>query len=143
MGLRKRLWNILSNLYPYVLRKLYKMDLGEGVRVSYKAKLDKSINPKGIKVGDDTWILANSVILAHDYCQGSNGRGKFFTTSIGRDCVIGINAIILPGVTIGNEVVVGAGSIVTMDIPSNSIVVGNPARVIKSGIKVSKGQIVS
>ncbi|MDD6935238.1 MAG: DapH/DapD/GlmU-related protein [Bacteroidales bacterium] len=143
MGLRKRLWNILSNLYPYVLRKLYKMDLGEGVRVSYKAKLDKSINPKGIKVGDDTWILANSVILAHDYCQGRNGRGKFFTTSIGRDCVIGINAIILPGVTIGNEVVVGAGSIVTMDIPSNSIVVGNPARVIKSGIKVFKGQIVS
>ena len=136
MGLRKKLWNVLSNLYPFILRKLYKMELGEGVRISYKAKLDKSINPRGIKIGVNTWILANSVVLAH-------GKGKMFTTSIGRNCVIGLNAIILPGVTIGDEVVVGAGSIVTKDIPNNSIAVGNPARVIKSGIRVSKGQIVS
>ena len=113
------------------------MELGEGVRISYKAKLDKSINPRGIKIGDNTWILANSVVLAHDHCQGCNGKGKMFTTSIGRNCVIGLNAII------GDEVVVGAGSIVTKDIPNNSIAVGNPARVIKSGIRVSKGQIVS
>lgn len=143
MGLRKKLWNVLSNLYPFILRKLYKMELGEGVRISYKAKLDKSINPRGIKIGDNTWILANSVVLAHDHCQGCSGKGKMFTTSIGRNCVIGLNAIILPGVTIGDEVVVGTGSIVTKDIPNNSIAVGNPARVIKSGIRVSKGQIVS
>lgn len=51
---------------------------------------------------------------------------------IGDRCWIGANAIILPGVTIGNNVVVGSGSVVTKDIPNNSIAVGNPAKVIKS-----------
>lgn len=48
------------------------------------------------------------------------------------------------GVTIGDEVIVGAGAIVTKDVPSNSIVVGNPAHVIKSNIHTKQfGQIVS
>lgn len=50
---------------------------------------------------------------------------------IGDRCWIGANTIILPGVTIGDNVVIGSGSIVTRDIPSNSIAVGNPARVIR------------
>jgi maltose O-acetyltransferase len=50
---------------------------------------------------------------------------------IGDRCWIGANVIILPGVTIGDNVVVGSGSIVTKDIPSNSIAVGNPARIIR------------
>ena len=50
---------------------------------------------------------------------------------IGDDVWIGANSVILPGVHIGNGVVVGAGSVVTKDIPTNAIVVGNPARVIK------------
>ena len=50
---------------------------------------------------------------------------------IGKDCWIGGNAIILPGVTIGDGVTVGAGSVVTKDIEPFSVVVGNPARVIK------------
>lgn len=50
---------------------------------------------------------------------------------IGNDCWIGGNTIILPGVTIGDGVTIGAGSIVTKSIPSLSIAVGSPARVIK------------
>lgn len=50
---------------------------------------------------------------------------------IGRDCWIGGNAIILPGVTIGDGVTIGAGSVVTKDIESYCVVVGNPAKVIK------------
>ena len=50
---------------------------------------------------------------------------------IGDRCWIGANVIILPGVTIGDNVVIGSGSIVTKDIPDNSIAVGNPAKVIK------------
>lgn len=49
----------------------------------------------------------------------------------------------MPGVRIGDEVVVGAGSVVTKDIPSNTAVAGNPARVLKEGIHVSKGKIIS
>ena len=50
---------------------------------------------------------------------------------MGDNVWIGGGAIILPGVTIGNNVVIGAGSIVTKDIPDNVIAVGNPCRVIK------------
>ncbi|MGU3238948.1 DapH/DapD/GlmU-related protein [Photobacterium damselae] len=50
---------------------------------------------------------------------------------IGNDVWIGGNASILPGVTIGDRVVIGAGSVVNKDIPSDSIAVGNPCRVIK------------
>jgi len=52
--------------------------------------------------------------------------------SIGNDVYIGIRSIILPGVNIGNRVVIGAGSIVSKDIPNNSVAVGVPARVIKT-----------
>lgn len=118
------------------------MNLGKNLRISYKARLDKSINPRGIYIGDNTWVLANSCILAHDYCRGNNGKGKLFITQIGRNCVIGINSIIMPGVTIGDEVIVASGSIVTKDIASNTIVGGNPAKVIKHGIVINdKGQI--
>ena len=51
--------------------------------------------------------------------------------TIGQDCWLGGNVIVLPGVTIGDRVVVGAGSVVTRDIPSDSLAVGNPARVIR------------
>lgn len=50
---------------------------------------------------------------------------------IGKNCWIGAGAIILPGVTIGDQVVVGAGSVVTKDLPSNVVAVGNPCRVIR------------
>ncbi len=52
------------------------MHIGANVRISYKAKLDKSINPKGIHIGDNTWVLADSMVLAHDYCRGENGKGN-------------------------------------------------------------------
>ena len=51
--------------------------------------------------------------------------------TIGEDCWIGGGAIICPGVTIGDRVVIGAGSVLTKDIPSDSLAVGNPARVIR------------
>ena len=50
---------------------------------------------------------------------------------IGKNCWLGAGVIVLPGITIGDDTVVGAGSVVTKDIPSFSVAVGNPARVIK------------
>lgn len=50
---------------------------------------------------------------------------------IGKNCWIGAGAIILPGITIGDNVVVGAGSVVTKDLPSNVVAVGNPCRVLR------------
>lgn len=71
--------------------------------------------------------------MAHDMC-----RRLKTTTKIGRCCFIGVNAIIMPGVTIGDEVVVGSGAVVTKDVPSNCIVAGNPAKVIRQGIHTRK-----
>ena len=74
--------------------------------------------------------------MAHDHC-----RSIKTDTYIGHDCVIGVNSIIMPGVKIGNEVVIGSGSVVTKDIPNNCIAVGNPAKVIKTDIHVYNGKI--
>lgn len=136
--MRKLLWNIVAGFYPFFLRKFYGMHIGKNVVISYKARLDKSINPRGVYVGDNTWILANSLILAHDHLRGLKTK-----TAIGRNCVIGVDSIILPGVKVGNHVVVGAGSVVTKDVESNVIVAGNPAKVIKRNIVLSnKGQLL-
>ena len=50
---------------------------------------------------------------------------------IGRNCRIGAGALIMPGVTIGDNTVIGAGSVVTRDIPSNVVAVGNPCKVMR------------
>lgn len=137
--MRKIVWNFLSNLYPLFLRKVYKMNIGNNVIISYKAKLDKSINPKGVYIGDNTWVLANAMILAHDHC-----RSLKTDTIIGQNCVVGINSIVLPGVKVGNHVVIGAGAVVTKDVADHCVVVGNPAKVIKEGVRVNnRGQIIS
>ena len=119
------------------------MDIGKNVKISTKARFDKNINPRGIHIGDNTWILACSTIFAHDYCRGVSGKPKLMDVYIGNNCVIGVNAVVMPGVKIGDSCVIGTGSIVTKDIPSNSIAVGNPAVVIRKGIKISdNGQIL-
>lgn len=136
--MRKLIWNIITQAYPMYLRLVYKMNIGKNTVISYKAKLDKNINPKGIYVGDNTWILYNAIVLSHDH-----SRSLKLNTKIGNNCVIGINTIILPGVTIGNHVVIGAGSVVTKNIEDHSIAVGNPAKIIKQGIIVNnRGQII-
>lgn len=52
--------------------------------------------------------------------------------AIGNDCWFGANVVVCPGVTIGDNCVIGAGSVVTKDIPANSIAVGNPCRVLRT-----------
>mgnify|MGYP001085670339 CR=1 FL=1 len=81
----------------------------DGTRDSNEQELVR----KEVVIGRESHIGANSVVVA------------------GRNCWIGAGAVILPGVTIGDNTVIGAGSIVTKDIPAYSVAVGNPARVIK------------
>jgi len=137
--LRKKLWKYLARLYPSYLNRVYGMHIAPTAVISYRAKLDKSVNPGGIHIGDDSWVLAEAMVLAHDQC-----RNLKRDTMIGRRCVIGVRSLIMAGVNIGDHVVVGAGVVVTKDVPAHCLVVGNPAKIIKRGIRVNqKGQIIS
>ncbi len=116
-NLKTRLWGKLSGIIPSYYRYFYKMDIGKNVRIAKTVKLDNSVNPRGIHIGDNTWVLRNAMILSHDHCRGVDGRNKLYETYIGNNCVIGVNAIILPGVNIGSHCVVAAGAVVTKDTP--------------------------
>ncbi|CAF0903130.1 unnamed protein product [Brachionus calyciflorus] len=92
-----------------------------------------------IKIGKGTFLAPNvQIYTAGHSVDPILRRGDEFCKpiKIGRDCWIGGNVIILPGITIGDGVTIGAGSVVTKDIESFSVAVGNPARVIKKLEKV-------
>lgn len=88
----------------------------------------------GITIGDDCLIGHNVVIatLNHDLAPSRRGDMHPRPVVIGRNVWVGANATILPGVTIGDDAVIGAASVVTKDVPAGSIVVGSPARVVRS-----------
>lgn len=141
--IRGKLWKVITSLYPKYLRLYYGMNIGTNTIIARTVHLDKNINPQGIHIGNNVWILRNAMILAHDHCRGVGGKGCLFDTYIGNNCVIGVNSIILPGVTIGEHCIVAAGAVVTKNVPSHSVVAGNPAVVIKTGVIISdSGQII-
>lgn len=86
-----------------------------------------------ISMGDDVSIAPGAIILAHDAStKQALGYTRVGRVEIGSQVFIGAGAIVLPNVRIGNKVIVGAGCVVNRSVPDNSVVVGNPARVISS-----------
>ena len=128
--------NILIHGRLVVLRHVYGMSIGKGVRISFKAKLDTT-NPRGIHIGDETYIAFGAAVLSHDM-----SRLVHRDVVIGKCCFIGACSIILPGVTVGDHSVVGAGSVVTKDVPPNTLVAGNPAQVVRAINTKSQGVII-
>ncbi len=88
-----------------------------------------------IYVGDYTMFGPNVVVATAGHPILPELREKAYQYNmpvhIGRNCWIGAGALILPGVTIGDNTVIGAGSVVTKDIPANVVAVGNPCRVLR------------
>ena len=85
-----------------------------------------------VTIGDNVTITGTT-ILAHDAStKKALGYSKVGKVVIGNDVFIGYGCIVLPNVTIGNKVIVGAGTVISKDIPDNSVVVGNPYRIICS-----------
>lgn len=119
-----------------IYSKVFGMHLSPSCRFSLRTKLDLT-NPKGVNIGDESYLAFGVVVFTHDM-----SRAFHADTHIGSQCFIGANSIIMPGIKIGNNCVIGAGSVVTKDVPDNSIAAGNPARVIKSGIKTRKFGII-
>ena len=111
--------------------RVWKMDIGVGTAISTSAKLDKT-NPQGIHIGTYSVVTFGAAILAHDYVNKLNRDVR-----IGDNCFIGAHAIILPGVTIGDGCIVAAAAVVARDVPSGSLVAGNPARVVEHNVKTT------
>jgi acetyltransferase-like isoleucine patch superfamily enzyme/dTDP-4-dehydrorhamnose 3,5-epimerase-like enzyme len=84
----------------------------------------------GVRLEDDVFIGPNATFTNDQFPRSKAYPEKFLLTTVRSGASIGANATILPGVTIGRKAMVGAGAVVTRDVPPNAIVVGNPARII-------------
>jgi len=112
--------------------------IGEGTRIRNISSF--SSEPYLIKVGKDVLFSGEVFMTTHDggikvlnslgfFDESNDKMGRII---IGDNCFIGQKSVILPGVTIGNNVIIGAGSVVSKDIPSNTVAAGIPAKVICS-----------
>ena len=84
-----------------------------------------------VEIGDNFISAPGAIILSHDSSLfNKKGIYRVEKTIIKDNVFLGTKAIILPGVTINDNAIVGAGAVVTKDVPENSVVAGNPARII-------------
>ena len=113
--------------------------IGEPRFIHYSARIDTSCN---VELGDKIVISANVFLLTHDYSLTTAQRAIgedcaidsaiFAPIRVKDNCFIGLGAILLPGTILGNNVIVGAGSVVRGEVADDSIVIGNPAFVVKN-----------
>ena len=100
------------------------MQIASGKKVRLLGRID-GVNPNLISIGDYSVIGAESALLSHCPVKGAQ------PCTVGNFVYISFGALILPGVTVGDQSIVGAGAVVTKDVPAGTIVAGNPARIIR------------
>jgi UDP-2-acetamido-3-amino-2,3-dideoxy-glucuronate N-acetyltransferase len=84
----------------------------------------------GVRLADDVFVGPNVTFTNDPFPRSKVYPASFPETFVGRGASLGANATILPGLSIGRDAMIGAGAVVTKDVPPNAIVVGNPARIV-------------
>ena len=139
----------MTEEYTEVLHELFEDRLGEGSTVSAPLQMvcaDRVIIGKnvfintnllamargGITIEDDVLIAANVSLISNNHDPYERQVLTCKPVVIKKGAWIGAGATVLPGVTVGEHAIVGAASVVTHDVPDYAVVVGNPARVVKT-----------
>ena len=125
---------VLADLRPG-RGEIPKIVIGDGCTILHRFQCNAV---QSVRIGRNVLIASNVLITDSDHVVEPDGvpvtKNRQFVTlpvRIGDNCWLGQNAVILKGVTIGNNSIVGANSVVTHDVPSCSVVAGTPARLIK------------
>ena len=141
----QRMKEILKDLFGkvgddnFLINQPFRCDYGKQISIGKRffANFNFTILDEApVSIGDDCFIGPN--VSIYTACHSTdpverNTRQEWAKpVSIGNNVWIGGSVSILPGVTIGDNVTIGAGSVVTRDIPSNTVAVGNPCKVVKS-----------
>lgn len=111
-------------------------DFGKNIRVGKNVFINFGctfMDRGGITLGNDVFIAPHVQLITENHGLSPDER-RFIISSpiiIGNNVWIGAGAIILPGVTVGDNAVIGAGSVVTKNVAANTVVAGNPAKLIK------------
>ena len=138
--------NPLACFQPCVLRTLAP---GAELRLDRNVGLSGTILCAGrsIQIGEGTIFGSGATVIDNDFHlpQGEwNWRSDYTETArpivIGRGVFVGARAIILKGVSIGDRAVIGAGAVVTHDVPSSTIATGNPARIVGPSRQAQQGE---
>ena len=108
------------------------LHLGNGIYINYGLTC---VDDTHIYIGDRTLLGPNCTLAAASHPIDPELRRMGYQYNapvrIGQNCWLGAGVIVLPGVTVGDNAVIGAGSVVTRDLPSNVVAVGNPCRVLR------------
>jgi acetyltransferase-like isoleucine patch superfamily enzyme len=115
-------------LKNWMYRTFLGMEVGDQTAVALMVMMDV-MYPELISIGRNTIIGYNTTILAHEYLTHEYRLGRVI---IGDNVMIGANSTLLPGITIGDNAVVAAGSLVNRDVPAGAFVGGNPIRIIRT-----------
>ena len=149
-----------QNVRIYSFTNLYGCEIGDDVKIGTFVEVQKGVKIgnrckisshtficEGVTLEDDVF-LGHHVVFTNDrFPRATNAGGQLQTeadwvcvpTLVKRGASIGSGAVLLCGITIGENALIGAGSVVTKDVPAGAVVAGNPARPVKSGRPQSPG----
>lgn len=139
--MRKKIIRILLTICCFgnkiKIAKKLGVSIGERCRILGNVFHIFGSEPYLVKIGNHVSISNGTIFITHHgeywvFRDNSNEFNCYEKIVVGNNVFIGQNCIILPGVTIGDNVVIGAFSIVNKDVPSNSVFAGNPAKYINS-----------